>query len=402
MIYKMGEGSLTQEEINALFNQTETKRALTIDDYLSPMEQDALGEIGNISLGSSTTALSTLLNQRVEITAPVMSVIEQEKMEELISEKHVAVHVDYTSGFHGKNLLMIKENDAKIIANLMMGGDGTNLEPELSELHLSAVQEAMNQMMGSAATSMSTMFHQKVDISPPEIDVLGFPPKKLEKLGEEIIIEISFRLKIGTLIDSKMIQFLPLSFGKEMVDMLFQSGVSTSPAANTPDPAANKPVGNQNSDNRIQMNQPKINESNEKPINQGSLNHTIADPPQSNRLVQQESAHIPENANVQKVEYTPFSGAQAPKMGTNNIDLLYDIPLAITVELGRTELSIRKILELGPGAVIQLNKLAGEPVDILANHKLIARGEVVVIEENFGVRITDIISPVDRLTKMTM
>ncbi len=387
MIYRMSEGSLSQEEINALFNQGETNHALTINDFLSPMEQDALGEIGNISLGSSTTALSTLLNQRVEITAPVLAVIEEEKIEEVISEKHVAVHVDYTTGIHGKNLLMIKENDAKIIANLMMGGDGTNLEPELSEIHLSAVQEAMNQMMGSSATSMSTMFHKKVDISPPEIDVLGFPPKKLEELGDDIIIEIAFRLKIGDLIDSKMIQFIPLSFGKEMIEMIFHQENSTQANKVSDEPIVAPPL--------VSVNQG--------PIGKTSASQPIIDSSSNRRQDQQMSANPTENANVQKVEYSTFSEASAPlSTGTNNIDMLYDIPLEITVELGRTKLPIRKILELAPGAVIQLDKLAGEPVDILANHKLIAKGEVVVIEENFGVRITDIISPIDRLTKMTM
>lgn len=373
----MNEGLLSQDEINALFNQMNDKRELSIDDFLSSMEQDALGEIGNIALGSSTTALSSLLNQRVEITTPTLAVIEQEKIEEVINEKHVAVHVDYTEGIRGKNLLMIKENDAKIIANLMMGGDGTALDPELSELHLSAVQEAMNQMMGSAATSMSTMFSQKVDISPPTIDILGFPPKKLEELDEEVILEISFRLKVGNLIDSNMIQFIPLSFGKDMIQKVLS--ISEQPAVRVAE--AIKPV------NHVQ----------EQTV-------TVQSVPASSyegTSVTQSTPNPPPSANVQKVEYAAFSDALSTSSHAGNIDMLFDIPLEITVELGRTKMQIRKILELGPGAVIQLDKLAGEPVDILANHKLVAKGEVVVIEENFGVRITDIISPIDRISKMS-
>jgi flagellar motor switch protein FliN/FliY len=372
MTYKMSEGSLSQDEINALFNDMGTKQALSIDDFLSSMEQDTLGEIGNISLGSSTTALSTLLNQRVEITTPILSIIEQGQIKEAIQEKHVAVHVDYTKGIRGKNLLMIKENDAKIIANLMMGGDGTGLEPELSEMHLSAVQEAMNQMMGSAATSMSTMFNQKVDISPPSIDILGLPPKELDELEDDIIIKVSFHLKVGNLIDSNMMQFIPLAFGKEMIQRILVFGE-------------------------------------EAVFDEEVVTHTQTMAPQAapaspfdGRSVPQSPTQAPANANVQKVEYSSFSEKPAESSSGGNINMLYDIPLAITVELGRTEMQIRKILELGPGAVVQLDKLAGEPVDILANHKLIAKGEVVVIEENFGVRITDIISPIDRLTKMTM
>ncbi|PFP30812.1 flagellar motor switch phosphatase FliY [Bacillus sp. AFS073361] len=373
----MSEGSLSQDEINALFNQTESKSALSLDVFLSSMEQDALGEIGNISLGSSTTALSTLLNQRVEITTPTLSVIEQDRVEEGAKAKHVAVYVDYTIGIRGKNLLMIKEEDAKIIANLMMGGDGTVLDPEISELHLSAVQEAMNQMMGSAATSMSTMLQQKVDISPPSIDLLDYPQNKLEQLDDDIIIKVSFRLKVGNLIDSNMIQLIPLSFAKEMIQQVFMAGEGA-PASTAPEEPA------------------PVTSNQEVPTQTSSASQV------EESMVPQSRAHTPANANVQKVEFANFSEANKGSNGVGNIDLLYDIPLAITVELGRTEMQIRKILELGPGAVIQLDKLAGEPVDILANHKLIAKGEVVVIEESFGVRITDIISPVDRLTKMTM
>ncbi len=372
----MGDGILSQEEINALFNQTSTKPSLNIDDFLSSMEKDAIGEIGNISLGSSTTALSMLLNQRVEITTPTLSVIEQDQIEGMIQEKSVAVHVDYTTGIRGKNLLIIRENDAKIIASLMMGGDGTQLEEELSDLHLSAVQEAMNQMMGSAATSMSTIFNQKVDISPPAIDVLGLPPKELEHFDDDVVIEVSFRLKVGTLIDSNMIQFIPLSFAKEMVHKILNQ---QEPEPVNPVPVvAEKPAA--------PLRQMPAQQVNALPVDIGAT------------PVAQESV----NANIQKVEYAAFSEKTAASNGVSNIDLLYDIPLAITVELGRTEMPIRKILELGAGAVIQLDKLAGEPVDILANNKLIAKGEVVVIEENFGVRITDIIGQADRLTKMSM
>ena len=372
----MSDGALSQEEINALFSQMEEKPKLSVEDFLSEMERDALGEIGNISLGSSTTALSTLLNQRVEITTPILTVIEQERMEEAIRDNKVAVHVDYTEGIRGKNLLMIRENDAKIIADLMMGGPGVALEGELSELHLSAVQEAMNQMMGSAATSMSTMFNQKVDISPPAIDVLGFPPKKLEDLDDEIIIEVSFRLKVGSLIDSNMIQFIPLSFGKEMIHKILS----------TSEPEAKE----------VRVGKVASTSIEDRPVPQA-----IPEVPEPARVENVAEVQQP-NTNVQKVEYNMFpETTAAPSSSTTNIDMLYDIPLEITVELGRTKLPIRKILELGPGAVIQLEKLAGEPVDILANHKLIAKGEVVVIEESFGVRITDIINPVDRLTKMT-
>ncbi|NMD69115.1 flagellar motor switch phosphatase FliY [Bacillus sp. DNRA2] len=376
----MNEGSLSQEEINALFNQAATasvKPVLKVEDYLTPMEIDALGEIGNISLGSSTTALSTLLNQRVVITTPELSVFEHDHIDELVEEKQVAIHVDYTTGLRGKNLLLIKEKDAKIIANLMMGGDGTNLEPELTDLHLSAVQEAMNQMMGSAATSMSTMIHQKVDISPPEIDLVDIPLEKMKEIDDNILIKVSFRLKVGELIDSNMLQLIPISFAKEMVRKII-GGEEPKPQ---PEPVSPPVQTSPAPSPRVETQAPQQQVVRPEPIAQSA-------PPR-------------ESANVQKVEFTSFSEPARSPEGVHNLNMLYDIPLEITVELGRTELPIKKILELGPGAVIPLDKLAGEPVDILANHKLIAKGEVVVIEENFGVRITDIISPADRLSNMT-
>jgi flagellar motor switch protein FliN/FliY len=231
---------------------------------------------------------------------------------------------------------------------------------------------------------MSTLFNERVDISPPDIDVLGFPPKKLEDLHDDIILEISFRLKIGNLIDSNMIQFIPLTFGKEMIQKILYTGDDT--PANT---VAEKTIV--------------------APTEQIAIQNTMIDSRVDHKALSQNTTQAPksatqasENANVQKVEYSTFSHASIPSTGSSSIDMLYDIPLNITVELGRTEMPIRKILELGPGAVIQLDKLAGEPVDILANHKLIAKGEVVVIEENFGVRITEIISPIERISKMTM
>ncbi|HJV45612.1 MAG TPA: flagellar motor switch phosphatase FliY [Bacillota bacterium] len=377
----MSEGMLSQDEINALFNQTESTKKLSIEDFMTPMEQDALGEIGNISLGSSTTALSTLLNQRVEITTPTLSIIEHNRIEEEFPNPHVAVNVDYTIGFRGKNLLVIRENDAKIIANLMMGGDGSQLEPELSELHLSAVQEAMNQMMGSAATSMSTMFNQKVDISPPSIKVMDFHEEKLDNFEDEILIKVSFRLKVGDLIDSNMMQLIPLTFGKEMIQQILAPESPAPVAESVPQPQQPAAVPSP-----APMAQPMPSYS--------------AEPVAASHVYGGGMPPVTNHANVQKVEFSSFAQEPAATSQPGNLNLLFDVPLGITVELGRTEMEIRKILELGPGSIIELDKLAGEPVDIFANHKLIAKGEVVVIEENFGVRITDIISPVDRLTRL--
>ena len=175
----MSDDMLSQEEIDALLRGSDDKDysgrddSPRIDDYLNSMEQDALGEIGNISFGSSATALSTLLNQKVDITTPAVSIVERNRLKEEFPHPYVAIQVNYTKGFSGVNLLVIKQSDAAIIADLMLGGDGISASELLGEIQLSAVQEAMNQMMGSAATSMSTIFNKKVDISPPSIDLLN-------------------------------------------------------------------------------------------------------------------------------------------------------------------------------------------------------------------------------------
>src|SRR5690606_15495584 len=210
---------LTQEEIDALLRQSADEGPAGFEEEPEPaadpsglgdMERDALGEIGNISFGSAATALSTLLGQKVEITTPQVSTISRSQLQDEFPKPHVAISVNYIEGFQGINLLVIQTNDAQVIADLMLGGDGTNVGGELTEIHLSAVQEAMNQMMGSAATSMSTIFNRFVNISPPGIDVFDIAAGQNKDIfpQDDILIKISFRLTIGTLIDSTIMQLL--------------------------------------------------------------------------------------------------------------------------------------------------------------------------------------------------
>lgn len=434
-----GRDMLSQEEIDALLRANNldeetisSNHALNIDDYLSPMEQDALGEIGNICFGSSATALSTLLGQKTDITTPSVSVIEKGKLVEEFPEPHVAVHVEYTEGFKGINLLVIQTDDAKIIADLMMGGDGTNRDIELTELHISAVQEAMNQMMGSAATSMSTLFNKRVDISPPGIDLVDVSEGKTSGLpDEQVFIKISFRLKVGDLIDSNLMQLLPVSFAKDMVSLLLGGGMDHEeammeepgpPPAAPSNPVNLQPIQQPMSDNNmhpgdqqgnIQAPPPYYQQPNpyQQPLYQQAT-PVYQQPPMYPPAYQQPPMYPPQGfpyspqapshqAQVQNAQFTPFQvHGGMPVADDRNLNLLLDIPLQVTVELGRTKKQIKEILELSSGSIIELDKLAGEPVDIFVNNKLIAKGEVVVIEENFGVRVTDIISQWDRVQKL--
>ncbi|KPL61125.1 flagellar motor switch phosphatase FliY [Rossellomorea vietnamensis] len=385
----MSDDMLSQDEIDALLRgsaepeeEIAARKEIKMSDYISSIEEDALGEIGNISFGSSATALSTLLNQKVEITTPKVTIINKNYLEEEFPHPYVAIQVQYTEGFSGVNLLVIKQSDASIIADLMLGGDGRNPSGDLGEIQLSAVQEAMNQMMGSAATSMSTVFSKKVDISPPSIDLMYIPQGEGEENipEQDLLVKVSFSLKIGDLIDSNIMQLLPLSFARSLVDELMNGGATKEVAA-TSAPS---------------MEAPKADPE---PAYSGNVESTNTSHQSNPQHLGGQSGHS-EPVHVQPATFSSFEPAALGQQESKNLNMLLDIPLQVTVELGRTNRSVRDILELSSGSIIELDKLAGEPVDILVNSQLMAKGEVVVIDENFGVRITDIVSQSDRIKKL--
>ncbi|MBB5172067.1 flagellar motor switch phosphatase FliY [Texcoconibacillus texcoconensis] len=396
----MNDDMLSQEEINALLQGMDTdgggeseSEELAVDNYLSTIEQDALGEIGNISFGSAATALSTLLNQKVDITTPQVEVVKKSELDDEFPQPHVAIHVEYKDGFQGMNLLVIKQSDAAIIADLMLGGDGTNAVEELGEMHISAVQEAMNQMMGSASTSMSTVFNERVDISPPGVDLLDVQADQgTSNLPEEdVMAKVSFDLKVGNLIDSKIMQLVSISFAKEMVDKLMNPS-----SGETPQPVDESMKSSEVKQQAAPAAQPAQQEAQRQ---QAPTQPSVNEQPMAQREPQNFGGNS-RTADAQPAAFSSFEPPQLNETETRNLDMLMDIPLEVTVELGRTKKSIREILELSQGSVIELDKLAGEPVDILVNQKLIAKGEVVVIDENFGVRVTDIASPKDRIKNL--
>ncbi|MBV5120478.1 flagellar motor switch phosphatase FliY [Bacillus halotolerans] len=377
----MENNRLSQDEIDALLNGTSSTpdepEATEVHD-LSDMERDAIGEIGNISFGSSATALSTLLNQKVDITTPNVTVIPRSKISDAFPEPYVAIEVNYTEGFSGSNLLVVEQSDAAIIADLMIGGDGKGADPSLGEIHLSAVQEAMNQMMGSAATSMSTVFSKKIDISPPRVELLDVNEEKgTDRIpADEMLVKVSFRLKVGELIDSNIMQLYPLTFAKDLISSLMNT--EESPAEETtPEP-------------EVTYEQPK------EPVMPEPRNEPQQQAPAKRQGKPKKAAPV----QVSPVEFSSFDPNESTQATINNLDMLLDIPLSITVELGRTKRSVKEILELSAGSIIELDKLAGEPVDILVNQRIVAKGEVVVIEENFGVRVTDILSQAERINNL--
>lgn len=388
------DGILSQEEISALLNDTGSENA-TQNTSLTDNEKDAIGEIANISMGTAATTLFSLVNRKVEISTPVVSLATWDDIVEAYERPCVFIRIAYTVGLDGNNLLILKENDVKIITDLMMGGDGTNTDGELGELHLSAICEAMNQMMGSAATSLSSMLNKKIDISPPHADLIDLQENVDEGTIDEFLknpfVKISFKMEIGDLVNSTIMQLYPISFAKEMCASITQNmeqdaaanaSVTPQPEAKpepqpTPQPAPQQTMQSQGMMGQAMQGQPMMGQPMQ---GQPMMGQPMMSQPMMGQPV-----------NVQPAQFQPFMGDLSAAFQKENIDLIMDVPLEVTVELGRTSKSIQEILDFAPGTIIELNKIAGEPIDVLVNGKYVAKGEVVVIEESFGVRITEII-----------
>ena len=369
-----------------------------VDDPLSDMQKDALGEIGNISMGSAATTLSVLLGHKVSITTPTVSIATMSSIRESYPMPYLIVEVGYTVGIDGNNILAIQANDACIIADLMMGGDGTAPPEDLNEIHMSAVGEAMNQMMGAVATSLSSMFNKKIDISPPKVNLidLGSEEKITELVAsDETIVKTSFRMEVDGLIDSEIMQILPLGIATEMVDALMNSSAAEEEEAAPPPPPPPAPsvAPPPPPPPAAAPPPPSPAAAPPPPMPQAAPMPVAAQP------MYGQQARVAAGIPVQPAQFTPLATAPL-QVNDANIGLILDVPLQVTVELGRTKKSIKDVLELTNGSIVELDKLAGEPVDIHVNGKFLAKGEVVVIDENFGVRITDIVSPEERAAKL--
>lgn len=381
------DGMLSQEEINALLSGmgSDIDSANTAGS-LSDEEKDAIGEVSNISMGTAATTLSSLVNQKVVITTPVVSYATWNDLADNYDRPCVFIQIYYKEGLDGNNILILKEADVKIITDLMMGGDGTNVSGELSELHLSAISEAMNQMMGSASTSISSMLEKRVDISPPLSKLVDLNESidgaDIAPFLKEQFVKVSFKMEIGDLVDSELMQLYPFDFARELYSQFTkQRPGSKEETDKTPEPqpgvskAVNHNMGQTQGMPQGQMVQGQVPVMPQMQEQQGG--NPIAPPVQ--------------DVNVQPAFFQPFTAPMQSVVQPENIGLIMDVPLEVTVELGRTSKSIKEILDFSPGTIIELNKLAGEPIDVLVNGKFVAKGEVVVIEESFGIRVTEIV-----------
>jgi flagellar motor switch protein FliN/FliY len=393
---KMSDGILSQEEIDALLNgdssSTEPEPVSEPVMSLGEFEQDALGEIGNISMGTAATTLSTLLQKKVSITTPDVSITTGKQLQNDYPLPYVVIEVEYREGLYGSNILIIKEEDACVIANLMMGGDGQSDHNTLTELELSAVGEAMNQMMGSATTSLSSMFNCRIDIAPPHLTVMDFGKDHFEiSTNYDELVRINFKMEIEHLVNSEIMQIIPMPAAKNMINILMGTTIEESDVEAVIEPAPEPVKASPPAEPAISV-QDAMGVSPQPPI--------VPVDNWSNANYNDGSSAVKKGAvTVQPVQFAPLRESDSGET-IHNIGLIMDVPLNVSIELGTTRKTIKEILELHQGAIIQLDKLAGEPVDMLVNGKLIAKGEVVVIDESYGIRITTIVSPVDRMDKL--
>ena len=392
------DGMLSQEEINALLGNADnaTPDSASGSAPLSVQERDAIGEISNICMGTAATTLYSLVNQKVTITTPTVSAGTWDDLVNEYQKPCVFITISYKEGIDGNNVLILQEDDVKVITDLMMGGDGTNLVDELSELHLSAICEAMNQMMGSSATSLSSMLGQKVDISPPQAELVDLMDEidesQLGDIRENEFVKVFFKMEIGDLVDSCIMQLYPVDLARELYSKFVSSQEPEEPAAPpAPEPQQAAPTPPQQTETVMQqapMGQPM---GGQPMMNQPMMGQPMMGQPMMAQGMPYGYAPPVQDVNVQPVQFQPFNMGVNPITQQENIDLIMDVPLEVTVELGRTSKSIKEILEFAPGTIIELERIAGEPIDVLVNGKLVAKGEVVVIEENFGIRVSDII-----------
>ena len=386
------------------------------NENLNPIEIDAIGEIINISLGASATAVATMLDRRVDITTPNVKVVTFEDFEFKRLEPAIGVEITYTHGLSGNNVMIIKKMDVKTIVGLLMGSEIPDEDFEMNELYVSAICEVMNQMMGASATAMSEFIGETVNITTPTSFEIENSDKFKEKYFEpdNNFVSIEFSLSIEGSIKCEFVNLMPIPLVKMLVSRMIpdqsvlqeaevsppvQEAAPAAPQMEAPtaapqpqapipsQPQYEQPVAPQAPPAAPQYEQPAQPQyaAPQAPPAQPQYQQPVAPPPPAepvpNRVI-----------DVKPIPSESFSGKdalrEAPK---DNLELLMDVPLEISVEIGRTRKLVKEIVEFTQGSLIVLDKLAGDQVEIYANERCIARGDVVVVNDNFGVRITEIV-----------
>ena len=401
------------------------------------MELDAIGEMMNISLGSSATAVSNMLNHRVDITTPTVSVVSIEDFTLGDLEPAIAVEIKYVSGLDGSNIMLLKRGDVKTIVDILMGTETPDEEFQLDELTVSAVCEVMNQMMGAASTALSDFLGILVNISTPESYTLDdLDEFKRNHFHSEcgMLVVVRFKLGIEDILESEFVNVMSIELTRELLKGFGLTGGRDSkepepaqPAAPAPQPAAPEaaaPTMDQGMIDQLmnpqaaapqpaapQAAQPAPQQAPAQPMPVPQQAPVQQPMPMQQMPVQQPMQPMPMQQPAYYPQQQPVYYQQQPNLiQTNpvnlptfdlserlgeeqaqNLEMIMSVPLQVSVEIGRTTQKVDEILSYSKGTLVVLDKLAGDQVDVFVNGLCVAHGDVVVIDDNFGVRITEVV-----------
>ena len=435
------------------------------------MEIDAIGEIMNISLGASATAVSTMLGTTVNITTPVVKVLGGHEFEFKKLEPAVGVEISYVEGLEGSNVMMFSRNDVRIIVGMLMGCEIPDEEFELDEINRSAICEVMNQMMGSSATALSEFLGVAVNISTPisfEIeDETSFRKKYFPTEANKVVVR--FSLEVEGKLKSEFLNIMSVELAKRLLEPFASTFGQMEETAEgmEPKPQESKPQEptqpeEKLSQEEIQRMMQKSQEPSqpEAKLSQEEIQRMVQESQEPlrpepklaqeeiHRTVQEQPAPVRQPAQPQPIYNTvpqpvyqaapdpmmlqllnqmqqsqmqmmemmhdmktrekarssepsvirpinPSSLGEGAKEGVEehaNREMLMKVPLEISVEIGRTKKLVKDILEFTQGSLVVLDKMAGEQADLYVNGQCIGRGDIVVVEDNFGIRITEIVA----------
>ncbi|MDI6785952.1 MAG: flagellar motor switch protein FliN [bacterium] len=347
------DNALSPEEVDALFGKGESEAGGTTEGgVLSANQMKILSSVYSKAFMSAATVLGTILKKNVTIANAKINTINKTEFLKNVPSPGILAKVSYSGALSDNDYIIFAQKDEAIIADLMMGGDGSSPPDEINELYLGAIVEATTQVMSSVANSLSTSAGGNITVSASDVNIVDFTQEEVDipVLNNPTFTFISYDLVVKGLVKGTIKQIPPTRLIQLIETSKNKGAMTASAQAASPDRFTTPPTLNRGG---------SVN-----PVQFGSL------------------------------------GAGTSSQLPGNIGLLMDVPMRITVELGRTEMTIKDILALGEGSIVELNKLAGEPVELLVNGKSIAKGGVVVIDENFGIRITEISSPSERLSKI--
>ncbi|WP_226654423.1 flagellar motor switch phosphatase FliY [Pseudalkalibacillus hwajinpoensis] len=368
----MTDDRLSKEEINALFQEAAAGKEEDVVHF-HEVEKEALSELFSVAIGSLTTTLSSVFMQDVFVSNVAMQILPEDRFQQEMSLPYVEAAIRYEGAAAGETIMMVNPPDAQDMADIWQvakGDDGDESVDKSLTAVMTGMMDSIHKGLSMASGSyFSGSFTNLQVVSESSNSVL------VEKGTEPIYVDITFELSIGSIVQTVVHHVVPATVAKQISELIVSAEDLQAAEQQETQKAKEQEAELQ------QLNEPEQVKEEQEP---GTFASRVKEP----------------EPNIQNVQFTNFSQEDHPYGEQRNLNMLLDIPLQVTVELGRTKRIVKDILELSHGSILELDKLAGEPVDILINSKLIAKGEVVVIDENFGVRVTDILSAAERLSKL--